>query len=175
MFIEHPHDTNDVKKCLQVSDSTIARIKQQYKLNTVRAQRKSYNKSTVDDTTISTFIQKLIDTLNSYNHKYVMNSDQTWIQQSMPPVYTIHQAGKPAVVNMGVNTNSDISATCTSILMSCDELHKAIHEMRSEDIIQCWMNIAHQTIDELKGKSVSSSLKRSRSTPVPAQSQQNNT
>ena len=37
-----------------------------------------------------------------------------------------------------------------SILMSCDELHKAIHEMRSEDIVQCWMNIAHQTIDELK-------------------------
>ena len=25
----------------------------------------------------------------------------------------IHQAGKPAVVNMGVNTNPDISATCT--------------------------------------------------------------
>ena len=53
-----------------------------------------------------------------------------------------------------------------SILMSCDELHKAIHEMRSEDIVQCW-NIAHQTIDELKGKSASSSLKRSRSTPMP--------
>ena len=32
-----------------------------------------------------------------------------------------------------------------------DELHKAIHEMRSEDIVQCRMNIAHQTIDELKG------------------------
>ena len=48
-----------------------------------------------------------------------------------------------------------------SILMSCDELHTAIHEMRSEDIVQCWMNIAHQTIDELKGKSASSSLKRS--------------
>ena len=39
----------------------------------------------------------------------------------------------------------------TTILMSCDELHKAIHDMRSEDIIQCWMNKAHQTIDELKG------------------------
>ena len=46
-----------------------------------------------------------------------------------------------------------------SILMSCDELCKAIHEMRSEDIIQCWMSTAHQTIDELKGKSASSSLK----------------
>ena len=46
---------------------------------------------------------------------------------------------------------------CSSILMSCDELHKAIHEMRSEDIIQGWMNIAHQ-IDELKEKSASSSL-----------------
>ena len=43
---------------------------------------------------------------------------------------------------------------CPSILMSCDELHKAIHEMRSEDIVQCWMNIAHQTIDELKGQLV---------------------
>ena len=62
-----------------------------------------------------------------------------------------------------------------SILMSCDELHKAIHEMRSEDIVQCWMNIAHQTIDELNGKSASSSLKRSRSTPIPTQSQHNNT
>ena len=63
-----------------------------------------------------------------------------------------------------------------SILMSCDELHKAIHQKRrSEDIVQCWMNIAHQTIDELKGKSVSSSLKRSRSTPIPTQSQHNNT
>ena len=37
------------------------------------------------------------------------------------------------------------------------------------------MNIAHQTIDELKGKSASSSLKRSWSTPIPTQSQQNNT
>ena len=105
----------------------------------------------------------------------INNSDQTWIQQSMPPVYTIHQAGKPAVVNIGINTNPDISATCTSILMSCDELHKAIHDMRSEDIVQCWMNIGHQTIDELKGKSANSSLKRSRSTPIPTQSQQNNT
>ena len=50
--------------------------------------------------------------------------------------------------------------------MSCDELHKAIHEMRSEDIVQSWMNWAHQTIDELKGKSARSSLKRSRSTPI---------
>ena len=69
------NNKNNVKKCLQVADSTIARIKQQYKLNTVRAQRKSYNKSTVDDTVISTFQQKLIDTLNDFNHKYVMNSD----------------------------------------------------------------------------------------------------
>ena len=35
------------------------------------------------------------------------------IQQSMPSVYIIHQTGKPAVVNLGVNTNPDISATCT--------------------------------------------------------------
>ena len=90
------NNKNDVKKCLQVSDSTIACIKQQYKLNTVRAQRKSYNKSTVDDLVITTFQQKLIDTLNDYNHKYIMNSDQTRIQQSMPPEYTIHQTGKPA-------------------------------------------------------------------------------
>ena len=26
---------------------------------------------------------------------------------------------------------------CPSIIMSCDELHKAIQEMRSEDIVQC--------------------------------------
>ena len=26
---------------------------------------------------------------------------------------------------------------CPSILMACDELHNAIHEMRSEDIVQC--------------------------------------
>ena len=77
------NNKNNVKKCLQVADSTIARIKQQYKLNTVRAQRKSYNKSTVDDTVISTFQQKLIDTSNDFNRKYVMNSDQTRIQQSM--------------------------------------------------------------------------------------------
>ena len=76
-------------------------------INTVRAHRKSYNKSTVDDSVISTFQQKLIDTLNDYNHEYIMNSHQTRIQQSMPPVYTIHQAGKPAVVNIGVNTNPD--------------------------------------------------------------------
>ena len=76
---------------------------------------------------ISTFQQKLIDTLNDYNYKYVMNSEQTRIQQSMPPVYIIHQAGKPAVVEMSVNTKPDISATCTSILMSCDKLHKDIH------------------------------------------------
>ena len=94
------NDKNDVQKFLQVSDSTIARIKQQYKLNTVRAQRKSYNKSTVDDSVMSTFQHKLIDTLNYYNHKYVMYSDQTRIQQSMLPVYTIHQAGIPAVVNI---------------------------------------------------------------------------
>ena len=61
-----------------------------------------------------------------------------------------------------------------SILMSCDELHKAIHEMRSEDIVQCWMNITHQTIDELKSISTSSSLKRSKSTPIPTQSRHNN-
>ena len=61
-----------------------------------------------------------------------------------------------------------------SILMSCDELHKADHEVRSEDIIQCWMNIAHQTIDELQDKSASSSLKRTRSTPIPTQSQYSN-
>ena len=69
-------------------------------MNTVRAQCKSYNKSTVDDSVISTFQQKLIDTLNDFNHKYIMNSDRTRIQQSMPPVYTIHQTGKPAVVNI---------------------------------------------------------------------------
>ena len=40
---------------------------------------------------ISTFQQKLIDALNDYNHRYVMNSDQTFIQQSMPPVYTYIQ------------------------------------------------------------------------------------
>ena len=62
---------------------------------------------------ISTSQQKLIDTLNDYNHKYVMNSGQTRIQQSMPPVYTIHPTDKPAVVELGVNTNPDISATCT--------------------------------------------------------------
>ena len=28
-----------------------------------------------------------------------------------------------------------------TILISCDELRKALHEMRSEDIVQCWMNI----------------------------------
>ena len=43
------NNKNDVKNCLQVSDSAIARLKQQYKLNTVCAQRKSYNKSTADD------------------------------------------------------------------------------------------------------------------------------
>ena len=69
--------------------------------NLIRAQRKSYNKSTVNDTTISTFQQKLIDTLNDYNHKYVMNSDQTRIQQSMPPVYTILPTGKPAMILHG--------------------------------------------------------------------------
>ena len=53
-----------------------------------------------------------------------------------------------------------------SILMSCDELHKAIYDMRSDDIVKCWMNVAHQTIDEVKKKSASSSLKRSRSTPI---------
>ena len=78
------NNKNTVKRCLFVSNSTITRIKQQYK-------RKSYNKSTVDDSVISTFQQKLIDTLND-----VMNSDQTRIQQSMPPVCTIHQAGKPS-------------------------------------------------------------------------------
>ena len=46
-----------------------------------------------------------------------------------------------------------------SILMSCDELHNAIHEMRSEDTVQCWMNIAHQTIDELKGNQLVHRLK----------------
>ena len=33
-----------------------------------------------------------------------------------------------------------------SILMSCDELHNAMHDMRPKDIVQCWMSIAHQTI-----------------------------
>ena len=55
--------------------------------------------------------------------------------------------------------------------MACDELHEAVHEMRLENSVQCWMNIAHQTIDALKGKSASSSLNRSRSTPIPTQSQ----
>ena len=59
--------------------------------------------------------------------------------------------------------------------MSCDELHNAVHEMRAEDIVQCWMNIAHQTIDELKWNVASSSLKRGRSTLIPAPSQHNNT
>ena len=60
----------------------------------------------------------------------------------------------------------DVSVFDPSLLMSCDELHKAVHEMRSEDIVQCWMNIAHQIIDQLKGKSATSSLKRSRSSPI---------
>ena len=94
------NSNNDVKKCLFASNSTITRIKQQYKSNTVRAQRKSYNKSTVDDTTISSFQQKLIDTLNDYNRRYLMNSDQKRIQQSMPLVYTVHQTGKPPVINI---------------------------------------------------------------------------
>ena len=42
-----------------------------------KQKHKSYKKSTVDDTTISSFQQNLIDTLNDYNHRYVMNSDQT--------------------------------------------------------------------------------------------------
>ena len=54
-----------------------------------------------------------------------------------------------------------------SILMSCDELLKTVHELRSEDIVQCWMNIAHQTIDEINGNSANSSPQRSRSTPIP--------
>ena len=58
----------------------------------------------------------------------------------------------------------------TTMLMSCDELHKAIHDMRSEGSVQCWMNIAHQTIDELKGKSARSSLNWGRSTLIPTQS-----
>ena len=62
---------------------------------------------------------------------------------------------------------------CPSILMPGNELYKATLEIRAEDIIQCFMNIAHQTIDELKGKSASSSLKMSRSTLIPTQSQHN--
>ena len=54
-----------------------------------------------------------------------------------------------------------------TILMSCDELYKVVHDMRPGDIVQCWMNIVHQTIDELKGKSASSPLKRGRSTRIP--------
>ena len=56
-----------------------------------------------------------------------------------------------------------------SITVDNDELYKATNEMRSEDVIQCWMNIAHQIIDQLKGQSASSSLNRSRSTPIPSQ------
>ena len=123
-------------KYLQVSDFTIACAKQQYKLNTVRAQRKShnkcksYNKSPVDDTVVSIFQQKLIDTLNDYNHKYVMNSDQTRIQQSVPPVYTIHQTKNKVHKAMKHALNTDERP---SILISCVELHKAIHDMRLED------------------------------------------
>ena len=62
-----------------------------------------------------------------------------------------------------------------SILMPGNELYKATLEIRAEDIVQCWMNIAHQTIDELKGKSASSSLKMSRSTLIPTQSHHNST
>ena len=58
--------------------------------------------------------------------------------------------------------------------MQCDELRKSVQDMRSEDIVQGWMNIAHQTIDDVKGKLLSSSLKRSRSTPIPTQSEHNN-
>ena len=54
------NNKTDINKCLFVSNSTITRIKQQYKLNTVRVQRKSYNKSTAVDTTIPTFQQTLI-------------------------------------------------------------------------------------------------------------------
>ena len=43
------------------------------------------------------------------------------------------------------------------------------------NLVALLMIIAHQTIDELKGKSASSLLKRSRSTPIPTQSQHNNT
>ena len=45
---------------------------------------------------ISIFQQKSIDTLNDYNQTYVMNSDQSRMQQSM----TSHPTGKPAVVNI---------------------------------------------------------------------------
>ena len=41
------NNKNDVNKCLSVSNSIITRIKQQYKLHTVRAQHKSYNKYTI--------------------------------------------------------------------------------------------------------------------------------
>ena len=52
--------------------------------------------------------------------------------------------------------------------MSCDELHKAVHDMTSEDIVQCWIHIAHQTIDELKGE-ISEFITKTkiRSTPIP--------
>ena len=109
---------------------TIARIKQQYKLNTASAQRKSYNKSTVNDTLTTTCQRKLIDTLNDYIHKYVMNSDQTRIQQSIPPVCTIHQACSPAVVTIDINTNSNVNATCTVRADGGIMYHHFIHSLQ---------------------------------------------
>ena len=49
--------------------------------------------------------------VKKYNHKYVMNSDQIRIQHSMPPVYTTHQTGKPAVVDITyrIQTNMVVS------------------------------------------------------------------
>ena len=173
------NNKNDVKKCLPVSDSTIARIEQQYKLNTVRAPRKS----TVDDTVISTFQPKLIDTLNDYNHKYIMNIlyattkggsvTQERLLKFINQVIIKHTDGAPAALFLDAASINRSDATrelcnknnitivpippnttawlqpcdvgpaknkvrkamkhalntdeCPSILMSCGELHKAIH------------------------------------------------
>ena len=87
-------NNNDLSDCLLSIHNNKIQSKSVCLSLAVRSHRKSYHKSTVDDTTISTFQRKLIDTLDDYDRKYnIMNSNQTRIQQIMPPVYTIHRTG----------------------------------------------------------------------------------
>ena len=67
---------------LTVAYSTLNRIKQQYDMITKRT-------TNVSDDTIHGFQSTLNEVFINYDHELIMNCDNTRIQQSMTPTYTL--------------------------------------------------------------------------------------
>ncbi len=105
---------NPASVVINVSCSTLARIKQQYNMSTKRATKRKSTMMSVDDSVLTKFQTLVNDIFVNYdNHNLIMNSDTTRIQQSMTPTNVLTFKNKPANVDQGVATNHTVAAMCT--------------------------------------------------------------